>query len=411
MIDIFKLLGVLALIVFLLQRKWNLGLVLILASLLLGVLFSHPLLTLAQDMFVAATSWLTLRLVLIVVLILTLGEILRQTAQLDGMVHAIDALVPDTRVVFALVPALIGLLPMVGGAMFSAPMVNHIGDRVEADAARKTYVNYWFRHIWEYIFPLYPSFLLGAALMGLSTQRAASLMWPLTLSSVVAGTLFGLTSLSRGQQAGTRDDTRTNLSKLVQNVWPIALVLLLTFTLGGLSERAHDLGLDLIASLLFTLTLLALINRTGPRQIWDILLRRIRWNTVAVILGAMVFQHVLETTEAVRAASLTLTGLHIPIPIAIFAVPFIAGLLSGLGAAAFAIGFPIIMPLVGGGAIDPGLAVWAWAGGFLGVMLSPVHLCLALTRDYFGAEWGRVYRLLVPSVATVTVVAGAILIL
>jgi hypothetical protein len=43
--------------------------------------------------------------------------------------------------------------------------------------------------------------------------------------------------------------------------------------------------------------------------------------------------------------------------------------------------------------------VLAFAAGFIGVLLSPVHLCLALTRDYFHADWAPLYRLLLPSVA------------
>jgi hypothetical protein len=43
------------------------------------------------------------------------------------------------------------------------------------------------------------------------------------------------------------------------------------------------------------------------------------------------------------------------------------------------------------------------------MLLSPLHLCLALTKDYFQAQWGPLYRMLVPSAAVVT--ATAILLL
>jgi hypothetical protein len=46
----------------------------------------------------------------------------------------------------------------------------------------------------------------------------------------------------------------------------------------------------------------------------------------------------------------------------------------------------------------------AYTGGFLGVLLSPLHLCFSLTRDYFGADWGPNYRWLAPSVAAVAAV-------
>ncbi|MCX6568207.1 MAG: DUF401 family protein, partial [Candidatus Aminicenantes bacterium] len=39
--------------------------------------------------------------------------------------------------------------------------------------------------------------------------------------------------------------------------------------------------------------------------------------------------------------------------------------------------------------------------GFVGILLSPAHLCLALTADYFKAEMRDVYRILVWPVAAV----------
>ena len=55
-------------------------------------------------------------------------------------------------------------------------------------------------------------------------------------------------------------------------------------------------------------------------------------------------------------------------------------------------------------------SVWMMAGGFLGVMCSPLHLCLALTRVYFETDWGAVYRLIAPSALLVVAVAGAVLV-
>ena len=399
MADLLKLFAVLAFILLLIVRRWNLGLILVLASLLLGLLFAYPAAALGLDMWDAASSPLTLRLVAIVILILALGEVLRRTARLDGMVHALEQLLPDTRLVLAVVPALIGLLPMAGGAMFSAPMVNHVGDRLGASPARKTFVNYWFRHVWEYVFPLYPSFLLGATLLGLSTQQAAATMWPLAAVSVAGGVLLGLVRLGRARRADDALPRADGLRELAQSIWPIALVLLL----------AMVIKLDLIISLLLTLGLLALVNRIGLRETWDIGRHHIRWSTAAVIVGAMVFQRVLGETGAVAAASQALIAAHVPVVVIVFAVPFVAGLLSGMAAAAFAIGFPIILPFINHGQLDIGLAMWAWTGGFSGVMMSPLHLCLALTRVYFQADWGKVYRFVAPAALLTATAAGVLL--
>jgi hypothetical protein len=55
--------------------------------------------------------------------------------------------------------------------------------------------------------------------------------------------------------------------------------------------------------------------------------------------------------------------------------------------------------------------VWMFVGGFSGIMLSPMHLCLALTREYFGASWGRLYSVIFPSVGLVIVAALGIILL
>jgi len=192
-----KLALVFAGIILLLSRRWNLGLVLLLASVVIGLLFAYPLLEIWGDVLLATIDPLTLRLALAIVLIMMLGELLRQTAGLRGMVKALEALIPNGRIVISALPAMVGLLPMVGGAMFSAPMVDEVGDQLGADQERKTFINYWFRHIWEPIFPLYPSMLLAAELLGLTTTQLAGATWPLTAAAAAGGLLFGLLGLPR----------------------------------------------------------------------------------------------------------------------------------------------------------------------------------------------------------------------
>lgn len=83
----------------------------------------------------------------------------------------------------------------------------------------------------------------------------------------------------------------------------------------------------------------------------------------------------------------------------------IAGLLTGLAVAAFAIGFPIVLPLVGPDVLANGYGILAYAGGFVGLMISPLHLCLSLTREYYRATWGGVYRRILPAALLFTATA------
>ena len=406
MIALLKLTVVFAGIVLFLSRKWNLGLVLLLASFAVGLLFAYPLPDIGRDVFLASVDPLTLGLALAVVLIMTLGELLRQGAGLERMVEALQSLISSGRVVMAALPALIGFLPMIGGAMFSAPMVDEVGKRLGVDQEHKTFVNYWFRHIWEYVFPLYPSVILAAVLMGMTTPQLMRATWPLTVAALVGGSLFGLLSLPRHGAAPPRSASRAqNLRALAETVWPIVLVIALSLTF-PVDER-----LALILSLLATITVLMLVKRIPPRVLMTILRERIPWKTVVVVFGALIFRRVLDNSGAIGATLETLTDMHIPLVAITFIVPFIAGLLTGWATAAVSIGFPVVVPLVAadGGAVAPEWAAWLMAASFLGVLLSPVHLCLALTRVYFQARWGPLYRLIAPSTLVVAATAAVML--
>lgn len=399
MIPLLKLGGVLGLIIVLLRRKLNLGLVLLIAALAVAWLFAHPLPALQEDVLKAIEDPLTLRLALIVVLIMLLGELLRVTAGMAQMVQALDDLLPDGRLVLVLWPAFIGLLPMVGGAMFSAPLVQEVGERLHISAERRTFLNYWFRHVWENVLPLYPSFVLGIGLLGLTAQRAVSLFWPMALAAVGSGLVLGFASIQREQRV-SRNHLRDNLRLLVRSSWPVFLVLAFTLVL----------GLDMLIALGIVLGLQMAVGRVQLRTLRDVA-RRLPWTTVLVIVSAMVFRQVLEGSGAVRQVAEALSTLPIAPAILAFALPFLAGLFTGLTSAAYSIGFPLVLPLFGAAPLSGGQLAWLWTAGLVGVLLSPMHACLALTREYFKADWGRLYHFLFPAVGSMALMAGLLLLI
>jgi hypothetical protein len=282
--------------------------------------------------------------------------------------------------------------------MFSAPMVQEASQGLNLSNERKTFINYWFRHSLESIFPLYPSLVLAAGLMGVTPQTLTRTQWPLFLATLAGGALFGLVGVGPAGLAGDgRRGRRESLLLLAKSIWPILLVLSLALVL----------GVELILSLLLTLALLAIVYRLGPRQLWP-LIRAVPLATVPIIVGTMVFRRILEVSGAVEATSSTFTTLGIPSFLIVFTIPLLAGLLTGLTLPAFAIGFPIVLPLCGPDLIASGCGLLAYAGGLVGLLLSPVHLCLTLTRAYFQAEWGSLYRRILPAALLMIVTVAAV---
>jgi len=401
MVDLLKLLGVLVLIIGLLRLGWNLGLVLLLASVLTGLMYGLDLGDLFLDMIGAALDPLTLELVAIVLLITYLGEILGATRKLEGLVRSLSDLFVDSRWLLALMPMLIGMLPVAGGAMFSAPMVQEVSQNLEISRERRMFLNYWFRHTMEGVFPLYPALVLAAGLIGASVQAMVLNQYPLFLAAVGGGLLFGMPGIPKpASTAEHRPALSTSLRLLLESIWPIALVLVLSLAL----------KVDLVLALAITLATLAIVERQTPRALWD-LLRHMPLGTAPVIVGAMVFRSALESSHAVEAISVALGGLGIPVAALLFLVPFAAGLLTGLASPAFAISFPIVLPLCGTDLGLGGCGILMFAGGLVGVLVSPLHLCLALTRVYFRASWGGIYRFILPSALLIALTAFSLALL
>jgi hypothetical protein len=97
----------------------------------------------------------------------------------------------------------------------------------------------------------------------------------------------------------------------------------------------------------------------------------------------------------------------VPVLAIIFLLPFLVGLITGITLAFVGVTFPMILPLVGGAHPDISMLAFAFASGFAGVMFSPVHLCLVLTKDYFKSDLWPIFRIMLLPEGLVLAVALA----
>ncbi len=66
-------------------------------------------------------------------------------------------------------------------------MVKELGTRSKLSEAQLSFVNYWFRHIWEYWWPLYPGILLTTVITEISLLTIIVIMCPFTAVAVWLG--------------------------------------------------------------------------------------------------------------------------------------------------------------------------------------------------------------------------------
>jgi integral membrane protein (TIGR00529 family) len=152
------------------------------------------------------------------------------------------------------------------------------------------------------------------------------------------------------------------------------------------------LQINVVAAMGGVTVALYAIHRYPPAKIWESLRESVSIKALYLVLGIMVFKEILEVSLALNGLSSFFAQSGFPLLLVLTLLPFLAGLMTGLTIAFVGITFPILLPLMGGGSPSLGMLALAFGSGFAGVMLSPVHLCLVLTREYFEADLAKVYR-------------------
>jgi len=361
------------LVLTLIRLKVPIGLSLLSGAIFLGIWsfgFSGDFWMLLYNSLINIRSW---KLVLTVVLILIFANLFESIGFVKSMVSSLESFLAPKWVARA-APAIIGLLPMPGGAMVSAPIVKQIGRDTDISPERITAQNYWWRHVWEAAWPLYPSIILAAAVLGVSVWDVAIINFPICVTCILVGLLLGKVGSS------VRTEERGDFIKLIKSLWPILFIVVVGLVL----------KIDLIISVILVLMILFFKYKPPKTVVISSIKKGFAPGVIVLIFGVMTLMYVMEATETAFLFYNELLQLNIPSEVVVFVVPFVVGFLTGVTSAYIGVAFPIIVPLLGTEAlnINAGM-ILAFAGGFMGVMASPVHLCLVLTSQYFRASIAR----------------------
>lgn len=436
-------LAVFALVVLASARRAHLGL----AAALGGVAFAlargvPPLETAAR----AAGELLkpdTLLLLALVTLIMMFSSAMKKAGAMDAFSRALSAVAPSPRIALAAAPLIIGTLPMPGGAILSAPLEDAFDPRRRRGADTLSTANYWFRHNLELAWPLYPAFILTSTLSGLSVGRL------MLLNAYAAPVLFALGLLfilprgkgsakdaakaeAQSDEAGdARDAGEPNraagsrLRTVARGFAPLAIVLGSYAALDAL-WRAVGPGFGLSTSAA------SLVGRYAPiflglgfgslyvaslpagRAAFKSCLTASTLKLAAVVAGIRVFSALLEAGGVAEASAAELAAAGIPAIAAAAVLPFVAGLVTGVGFGYVGLSFPIVLglfpaTLASGAAGFPREAAVVLAGafGYAGMMLSPLHVCMVVSAEHFGAGLPAMIRRFAPPLAIFAAIGTA----
>jgi integral membrane protein (TIGR00529 family) len=365
----------------------------------------------------SVTNLQTIGILMIVWLIMVMSKSMKEAGQMERLVASFSRLSGDPRTVGSVMTALIGLLPMPGGALFSAPMVEASLEALPVNREQKTIINYWFRHLWEYWWPIYPGVILALALLKVQTWTYIATMAPVTAISIFAGRLFILRPIRLTRQEKKEKISWKALRDFLKEILPILIIIFFILFQAALTNGLALLGvhlavpaaLSILPGLVAALAWVAISNHLPADRIRASFLDRGSVPLLLLIVAIMIFQGVLRESQAALQIRSELFAYRIPVSLVVMILPFLAGFITGIAVGFVGTSFPLVVPMFPEHHLIGYLssAALAFTFGFMGMMLSPVHLCFLVTKDYYRASLIKSYRyLLLPSLSVLGTVTG-----
>jgi len=274
-------------------------------------------------------------------------------------------------------PMIIGLLPMPGGAYASAMITNPLYEVLGLKSEERTYVNYWFRHIFSITWPLVPGVVIVAGILGLEPYMVSAYTWPISLASMTSGLILS-TRLLKESTLPEKD------IKGILHLWPLLAVLSIVFITGIL----------MLYALLITSIVYMLVTRVRLKEFMHALKYALNPTILVVVIIALIFSKYLQFSNVGVEFFNLLKGLEI---ITSFILSFVIGITIGIESISMALSTSILVSF-----IPLEKLVYGFLGLYIGHLLSPSHPCLVMTVEYYKSEYPKVYRYLIIS-AIVTV--------
>jgi len=390
-------------ILLLIRKKVSFGLSLILGSLIVGV-FSLQIITpldIPKAMIEATVySFETQQIVtetIELALLMTLIFVLAKTMQETG---AITKLIDSLRTIFSkggtlgVIPAVYGLMPVPGGALFSAPLIDKEGDKYNLKKEQKNFLNIWFRHIWFPIYPISSAMILICSMKfsGLPIQLLMLANIPSFLGVLLIGFFF-LRRYTKNTPQTTLVTTR-EYRGLIYLLPPVVPLMFYPLKYIGLTEtECFLIGVTISLILLYFLL-------HKPTTYLGILKKSLTWNLALAIFGIMILREMIRLSQIHVLITDTMQHLAFPALLIIILIPFLLGTLTGYNLGAVALSYPLVesfFPFTGVQLL--GLTSLIFMSSLIGYLISPIHLCNVLSSEYLKTDTTRTYRMFLPAAA------------
>lgn len=373
-----------ALILVLLRLKVHPGPAVFAGGLLLSLIVLPPAET-PRAILKTASDLQTWRLIGIIICAFALSKMMEQRGMLTRLAHTLESIGP--KIAMHVVPSVIGMVPMPGGALVSATAMKGLAERLKLAPAQSTYINYWFRHIWELAVPVYPSVIAASVVLAVPLSTVVVTMLPVIPLMAALGGVVSWRILRNAPPAAAHSLTGRDFAReLLRAAWPVLLLVAMVLA-----------GLEAVFAFLLAAILLGIQQRFTSHEVKVALRYAFGWKVLFLLFAVMVYKEFVDASGAAYSLFTDMQAAGIPPAAILVALPLLIGFAAGLSMAFVGIAFPLILPFITtADGLNSSALFLAYVAGGLGYMLSPLHLCLILSAEFFKARLGDVYRLMIP---------------
>lgn len=393
-------------ILLLIRKKVNFGFSLLIGSVIIGI-FSLQIITpldIPKAMIEASFYSFekqqivteTTELALLMTLIFILAKSMQETGAITKLINSLRTFFSKGGTL-AVIPAVYGLMPVPGGALFSAPLIDNEGDKYQLKNNQKNFFNIWFRHVWFPIYPISSAMILICSVnfSGIPIEHLILANFSAFLAVVIIGYVF-LKRFTKNTSQLTPPLSK-DYHGLIFILPPVIPLLFYPLTLAGLSEtRCFLLGV--------TVSLLALyfLLRIDLKTYLGVVRKSLTLNLVFAIFGIMILRQMMEVSQIHVLITDMMQNLSFPALLIVVLIPLLLGTLTGYNLGAVALSYPLVEPFFTFTGVQLlGLISLVFMSSLIGYLISPIHLCNVLSSEYLKTDTTRMYKMFLPAAFSV----------
>jgi len=366
---------IISLVIILVIARKSLPLALFCGAIVLG-LFTLPPISIIEQIIMTLSDLSIIMLAIAMGVIPMIGGTMKESGQMDDLVNNLRI---GRKGLMALSPAIMGLLPMPGGALLSAPILEKGGEGVSDDL--KVAINDWFRHLFVMIYPLSSALIASAKIADLNVYIAAVYLLPACAFALFLGYMFFVRKVH-----GTL--VYSNPFSLKKLLIPLGIILVapfLDFTL----KKVLMLPIQEIATAIGVTTSFLLSWRLSPinLNLQEISKKMKPWNFSLIILGMFIFLHIFKSSNVAHLIA--------SVPLSPATLCVVAGFILGFATGRVLLPASIILPVfLISSVLSPLTFTIIYTSIFFGYVISPVHPCVGVSLEYFNVPLKDFFKLL-----------------